>query len=252
MIRLTIFTLLFSYLLVSQEVKESTLKVNYTHSVHLEDSPGIFQLNAFLTVNDKASLYELDFANKGDFIDEEDYGDGEDDNAKIAIRIRPKSNPVFFKILEDQTINYIQRINMKPFLIEDSVQVFKWTIKDDYKTILGYNCQKAVINYRGRNYVGYFTTEIPFNAGPWKFSGLPGTILEIKEENDVLNIVANKIVISNKHTVIDNPFKDEESISWDEYITKYRKKFDELNSYVDPNGTRVTIPKKNIEVYIED
>lgn len=251
MIRITIFTLLFSTLLLSQEVKHTTLKVNYSHTVHLENSPGAFQLNAFLSTNEKASIYELDFANKADFIDEEDYED-KDGESKVAIRIRPKSNPVFFKKTKERTIHYIQRINMKPFLIEDSVEVFKWTIKDDYKIILGYNCQKAIINYRGRNYTGYFTLDIPFNAGPWKFSGLPGTILEIKEENDVLNIVANKVVITNKNTIIDNPFKDEESISWDDYIKEYKRKFDELNSYVDPNGTRVTIPKKNIEVYIED
>ena len=91
-----------------------------------------------------------------------------------------------------------------------------------------------------------------FNAGPWKFSGLPGTILEIREENDVLSIVAEKVVISNKKTVIDNPFKGQESISWDEYIKEYKKKFDELKSYVGPKGTRVSIPKKNIEVYIEE
>ena len=81
---------------------------------------------------------------------------------------------------------------------------------------------------------------------------MPGTILEIREENDVLSIVAEKVVISNKKTVIDNPFKGQESISWDEYIKEYKKKFDELKSYVGPKGTRVSIPKKNIEVYIEE
>lgn len=239
-------------LIYSQEVKNSTLEVKYTHSVNLENSPGVIELNAFLTSNEKVSIYELDFANEANFIDEEDYSEGNDRESKTLIRIRSKSNPVFFKVLDDKTINYIQRISMKPFLIEDSYTVFKWNIKDDYKNILGYKCQKAILNFRGRNYEAYFTLEIPFNAGPWKFSGLPGTILEIREENDVLNIIANKVVISNKKTAIDDPFSEQESISWDEYIKEYKKKFDELNSYVGPEGTRVRIPKKNIEVYIEE
>ena len=239
-------------LIYSQEVKNSTLEVKYTHSVNLENSSGVIELNAFLTSNEKVSIYELDFANEANFIDEEDYSEGNDRESKTLIRIRSKSNPVFFKVLDDKTINYIQRISMKPFLIEDSYTVFKWNIKDDYKNILGYKCQKAILNFRGRNYEAYFTLEIPFNAGPWKFSGLPGTILEIREENDVLNIIANKVVISNKKTVIDDPFSEQESISWDEYIKEYKKKFDELNSYVGPEGTRVRIPKKNIEVYIEE
>lgn len=239
-------------LIYSQEVKNSTLEVKYTHSVNLENSPGVIELNAFLTSNEKVSIYELDFANEANFIDEEDYSEGNDRESKTLIRIRSKSNPVFFKVLDDKTINYIQRISMKPFLIEDSYTVFKWNIKDDYKNILGYKCQKAILNFRGRNYEAYFTLEIPFNAGPWKFSGLPVTILEIREENDVLNIIANKVVISNKKTAIDDPFSEQESISWDEYIKEYKKKFDELNSYVGPEGTRVRIPKKNIEVYIEE
>lgn len=252
MIKNLLLAFIFVNSLYSQEVKKATLGVKYTHSVNLEDSPGVIQLNAFLTSNEKVSIYELDFTNEANFLDEEVYGEDKDREIKTAIRIRPKSNPVFFKILEDKTINYIQRINMKPFLIKDSVKVFKWNIKDEYKNILGYNCQKAIVDFRGRNYVAYFTLEIPFNAGPWKFSGLPGTILEIREENDVLSIVANKVVLSNKHTIIDNPFKDENSISWDEYIKEYKKKFEELKSYVGPNGTRVSIPKKNIEVYIEN
>lgn len=236
----------------SQENKNATLEVKYLHSVNLEDSPGAIVIDAFMTTNDKVSIYELDFANEANFIDEEDYSEEEEQESKTFIRIRSKKNPVFFKNLKNRTIHYIQRISMKPFLIEDSVNVFKWTIKNDYKTILGYNCQKAVLNYRGRNYTGYFTLEIPFNIGPWKFSGLPGTILEIREENDVLSIIANKVVVSNKKTNIDNPFIDQESISWNEYIKEYKKKFDELNSYVGPEGTRVSLPKKNIEVYIEE
>ena len=236
----------------AQEVKNATLEVKYTHSVNLENSPGAIQINAFMTTNEEASIYELDFANEANFIDEEDYVKGNGQESKTFIRIRAKKNPVFFKVTDHNTISYVQRISMKPFLVEDSVQVFKWSIKDDHKIILGYNCQKALLNFRGRNYTAYFTLEIPFNAGPWKFSGLPGTILEIKEENDVLSIVADKVVISNNKTVIDNPFKDQKPISWDEYLKEYRKKYDELNSYVGPTGTRISIPKKNIEVYIED
>lgn len=58
---------------------------------------------------------------------------------------------------------------MKPFEIKDSLPDFGWKIENEKKTILGYNCQKATTFFRGRNYEAYFTTEIPYQDGHWKF-----------------------------------------------------------------------------------
>jgi GLPGLI family protein len=141
---------------------------------------------------------------------------------------------------------------MKPFLVKDSTSIFEWTIKDEFKTILGYKCQKASVNYRGRNYTAYFTLDLPFNTGPWKFDGLPGTILEVTEENNVLNLMANKVELLNKNIVIEKPYLNKTPITWDEYLTEYRKKNKELMSYSDENGVTMSLPKRKIEVLIED
>lgn len=249
--KIILATLLFTLIAFSQEKKNATLKVSYSQTLSYENLPSFIQ-NAFLTINDKASLYEIDVLNEINFIDEQEFGDGKDGNSQILVRGRPESNPVFFKSLEDRTLYSYESVFHKLFIVKDTYDAFKWTVKDDYKTILGYNCQKAILDYRGRNYTAYFTLEIPFNAGPWKFSGLPGTILEIKEENNVFNIVANKVIISNVYTTINNPFDGKDTISWDAFLEKYKKKYYELKSYVDPNGTRFAMRKKNIEVYIED
>ena len=251
MINKSLIIVLFTLFAYSQEKKNATLKIIYSQTLSYENLPSFTQ-NAFLTINDKSSLYEIDALNEANFIDEQDFGDGKDGNSQILIRGRATKNPIFFKTLEDKKIYNYESVFNKLFIVKDSYDAFNWTIKDDYKIILGYNCQKAMLNYRGRNYTAYFTTEIPFNAGPWKFSGLPGTILEIKEENNVFNIVANKVVISNTYTQIVNPFVEKETITWDDFLEKYRKKYYELKSYVDPDGTRIAIRKKNIEVYIED
>ena len=44
-----------------------------------------------------------------------------------------------------------------------------------------YSCQKATLNFRGRDYVACFTTDVPISDGPWKFTGLPGLILKIED-----------------------------------------------------------------------
>jgi GLPGLI family protein len=60
---------------------------------------------------------------------------------------------------------------------------FHWKIADSSSSIkvLGYGCQVATGNFRGRNYKVYFTEEIPVTCGPWKFNGLPGLILRVEE-----------------------------------------------------------------------
>lgn len=70
------------------------------------------------------------------------------------------------------------------FFIYDEVPKIKWTISEKGgKKILGYPCFKATGIFRGSKMVAYYTSDIPLSAGPFKFYGLPGLILEIKVEN---------------------------------------------------------------------
>lgn len=59
---------------------------------------------------------------------------------------------------------------------------FHWQLSSERKQILGYTCQKATCSFRGRNYIAWFTSEIPIPEGPYKFVGLPGLIFQIHDE----------------------------------------------------------------------
>lgn len=56
-----------------------------------------------------------------------------------------------------------------------------WQIQTDTTLILGLRCQKAVCQWRGRDYTAWFTEEIPINDGPYKFFGLPGLIVSVED-----------------------------------------------------------------------
>lgn len=54
-----------------------------------------------------------------------------------------------------------------------------WKLSYNTKTVLGYKCRSAEINFGGREWVAWYAEDIPFQDGPYKFYGLPGLILEI-------------------------------------------------------------------------
>lgn len=59
-----------------------------------------------------------------------------------------------------------------------------WELASETKEIIGYICQLATCNYRGRVWKVWFTPDIPINEGPWKLFGLPGLVLEANDEKN--------------------------------------------------------------------
>ncbi len=66
----------------------------------------------------------------------------------------------------------------------EDIEAQKWKIYPETKIILKQTCQKATTFYKGRSYVAWFATSIPYRIGPWEFSGLPGLILRISDTNE--------------------------------------------------------------------
>ncbi len=66
---------------------------------------------------------------------------------------------------------------------EDDLNNQDWQVTDSLKTILDYNCQQAVCDFRGRHWTVWLTTDIPVSNGPWKLGGLPGLIMEAYDNN---------------------------------------------------------------------
>lgn len=78
-------------------------------------------------------------------------------------------------------------IMAKSFQYEDETGILPWKITKETDTILTYTCHKATLKFRGRDYIAWFTTDIPLNDGPWKFSGLPGLILKVEDTQQLFS-----------------------------------------------------------------
>ena len=74
------------------------------------------------------------------------------------------------------------RISSQGYCYVDSLHTQTWAMGDSTREVLGYTCQQATADFRGRRWTAWFATDIPISDGPWKLGGLPGLILEAYDE----------------------------------------------------------------------
>ncbi|MGV0923160.1 GLPGLI family protein [Empedobacter tilapiae] len=82
--------------------------------------------------------------------------------------------------------NYLIQTNVALTKVdfEDVVPNISWKLIKEEKELNGYKVKKATTNLFGREWEAWYTEEIPFSYGPYKFNGLPGLILDIKDSED--------------------------------------------------------------------
>jgi GLPGLI family protein len=73
------------------------------------------------------------------------------------------------------------------FYYTEELDQFNWVILPETKSIKDFKVQKAKTSFKGRDYIAWFTSEIPISEGPFKFNGLPGLILEIADTDNHWN-----------------------------------------------------------------
>ncbi len=106
------------------------------------------------------------------------------------------------------------------FVVEEDNLIMNWNLENDTKIIGKYLCNKANVDFRGRSYIAWYTTEIPVSYGPWKFAGLPGLILEIYDDANEIHKIARNIVLS-KNCVLDvSSLSLNDAVSIDMYLEK--------------------------------
>jgi len=111
----------------------------------------------------------------------------------------------------------------KFFFVKDSLFTMKWQLKTDTLTILNKKCFSAETSFRGRNYIAFYTIDIPISDGPWKFGGLPGLILDLKSTDGFVKWTAKKIIENYKGFIEPINIQKEKYLNWVEYTEAYKK-----------------------------
>lgn len=127
------------------------------------------------------------------------------------------------------------------FIVEELIPEQDWTMTDETKEILGYKCKSAVCNFRGRTYKAYYTDQIPVADGPWKFGGLPGFIMEVR---DTLNHHSFTCVGINSKaeraiTIPDVPYNKTSRVKF--YQTKYKYDTNPIGYLETMSGIKINV-----------
>lgn len=72
----------------------------------------------------------------------------------------------------------------------EGLPLFEWQIGTETATVCGYECMKATCHWRGRDFIAWFTPDIPVEYGPWKFGGLPGLIMKVSDNDGIYTFEA--------------------------------------------------------------
>ncbi|WP_294269528.1 GLPGLI family protein [uncultured Chryseobacterium sp.] len=117
-------------------------------------------------------------------------------SGNIQINRHDKPNQINYKVVKDYPDfrTYLStKISTDQYKVKED-QKPVWKILPDKQKIGEYMAQKATTSYGGRDWIAWFTSEIPFQDGPYKFYGLPGLIVKIEDTtgSHIMTLVGNK------------------------------------------------------------
>ncbi|WP_294300996.1 GLPGLI family protein [uncultured Chryseobacterium sp.] len=166
---LLIFT--FSHLLFSQN---NTFIYDMKYKP-CQEKDSLQMQNMILDVSDSKSIFRSSEDKDSDSIlystkKITDYPVGFDNQFYI---IKDLAKKKITKLIQNNTDTYT--INIE--------EIMEWEIDPEVVKIGDYSCQKAIVNYGGRQWTAFFTSQIPILDGPYIFHGLPGLIVKLYDTN---------------------------------------------------------------------
>ena len=140
----------------------------------------------YLDVSDKESIFRSEHERSSDsLIQKTGYG--------LGFKIFYNHQYYTQKILAEKKVYKIISTPIFSDIYSLPIENLDWKIAKDKLKIGGFNCQKAELNYGGRSWTAWFTSEIPLQEGPYVFHGLPGLIIKISDKTSDYNFELAKI-----------------------------------------------------------
>jgi len=178
-------------------------------------------------------------------------------NSERDIKIQ-KDNEISVQFKSSTRFNYFdlkknllfskEKIVNNEFIVKETVPVINWVLLNEEKNIGTLKVKKAKANFRGRTYIAWYSNTYKIKMGPWKFSGLPGLIIEIYDTTKRYHWLMKSLKKIDKKTKSDFNinFNKGKEINLKDYLTlRYDTKIELINISKLPRGTKVEVGKIN-------
>ncbi|MET3537931.1 GLPGLI family protein [Chryseobacterium limigenitum] len=114
----------------------------------------------------------------------------------INIKKNIKPGMIFTSVTKsypDYKVSLSEKIGQTTYKVAED-QKPEWKILPEKQKIGEYNTQKATSTYGGREWIAWFSPDIPFQDGPYKFYGLPGLIVKLEDKtgSHTMTLIGNK------------------------------------------------------------
>ncbi|MDM1299674.1 GLPGLI family protein [Empedobacter falsenii] len=147
--------------------------------------------------------------------------------------IKNKSENAFIELKSFDLLDF--------YLVKEEAIKQDWKIEKEKKNENGFSLQKATLNYKGRNWIAWFNSEIPLPYGPYKFQGLPGLIFELYDSENIYHfslIKSQKLdSVFDTTNFLENDFDTKRRIIDEKQYSKILKEYikDPLKNVQEPN-----------------
>ncbi|MFC6268673.1 GLPGLI family protein [Frigoriflavimonas asaccharolytica] len=117
-----------------------------------------------------------------------------------------------------------EKMGMNTYKVTDARNII-WKIQPEKMMVGKFNAQKATTEMYGRRWTAWFSTELPFQDGPYKFHGLPGLIVKIEDEtkSHIIELQGVKILPKDFAFTQDNEMFSGSTITLD--YNKFKKAY---------------------------
>lgn len=138
--------------------------------------------NAYLDISAEKSIFYSENRIKRDSVMKANFqsGGARSFNREQMDGLRTNINYSIEKNKKDQKIIYKDRLGRDQYSYEED-RPLNWKILSETTKIGDYKVQKAETDFGGRKWTAWFTTDLPYQDGPYKFSGLPGLVVKAED-----------------------------------------------------------------------
>jgi GLPGLI family protein len=200
--------------------------------------------NAYLDISPEKSVFYSENRIKRDSIMQATFqsGGARSFNRDQMENLRSNINYSIEKDKKNQKTTFKDRIGRDVYTYEEDRPI-NWKISSETTKIGEYKVQKAEADFGGRKWTAWFTTDLPYQDGPYKFGGLPGLIVKAEDDKGEYSFdLMKNYKIADFPTL--NQFGNTIKVKRGDYVKQQKKFQEDPMSFMTQGGGGIGAPMR--------